>query len=170
MTQEQRDKLNAYHRQYYQLNLEKQRQRSIEKYHRLKEKWKANLTPEKKAERDRKNYESQVRFVEKTTGRKVISYAERRKKKAEIEKEKEKSQVKSKKRTLNPRGRKTKNVIPKEKKSEIVIPIEKQKRWKLSIVLDVLREYKNHYLSLKDIPKWTELDWKEFNKIKQNEK
>ena len=74
-----KERRNTYHRQYYELNLEKMRQRSRDKYHRLKDNWKANLTPEKKAERHRKNYESQVRFIEKTTGRKVVRRSERQK-------------------------------------------------------------------------------------------
>jgi len=143
MNQEQKDRRNAYHRQYYELNLEKQRKRSRDKYHRLKDNWKANLTPEKKAEKARKNYESQVRFVEKNRSKKVIP---------RVKKEKVERKVVV-----------IKSEIIEEPKLRTVI--KKPKKSKLPIVLEVLRKYKNHYLSFKDKSSWTDTDWIEFNKL-----
>jgi len=59
MDKEQR---NAYHREYYQANLEKQRARSREKYHRLKQNWKENLTEEQKLRKAYLNRETQRKW------------------------------------------------------------------------------------------------------------
>lgn len=145
-----KDKLNAYHRQYYELNLEKQRARSREKYHRLKEKWKENLTPEKKAERHRKNYESQVRFVEKTTGRKVISHAERRKRIVVKEKT-----IKTPK--LKPEIKKPFKANLKQQKIKPIRTLEQ--------VLNVLKKDLKSNLWSKSFLLWTDKNWEEFIKL-----
>jgi len=57
-----KEQRNAYHREYYQANLEKQRARSREKYHRLKDNWKANLTEEQKLRKAYLNREIQRKW------------------------------------------------------------------------------------------------------------
>jgi len=145
-----KERRNAYHRQYYELNLEKMRQRSRDKYHRLKGNWKANLTPEKKAERHRKNYESQVKFIEKTTGRKVISHAERRKKIAVKEKI-----IKTPK--LKPKIEKP---FKANLKQEKIKPIRTLKQ-----VLNVLKKDLKSNLWSKSFLLWTDKNWEDFIKL-----
>ena len=145
-----KERRNAYHRQYYELNLEKMRQRSRDKYHRLKDNWKANLTPEKKAERHRKNYESQVKFIEKTTGRKVVR---RVKKEKEI--------------IIKPKVDKTPKLKPEIKKpfkadlkQQKVKPIRT-----LEQVLNVLKKDLKSNLWSKSFLLWTDKNWEDFIKL-----
>lgn len=60
MSEEERLKRNAYQRQWYELNLEKQRKKNTEKYHRNKKLY-CDLTDEekqRKKEINRRNYEN----------------------------------------------------------------------------------------------------------------
>ena len=143
--EEKRLKKNEYHRRWYQLNLEKQRQRSKEKYHRLKHKWEANLSEEKKELRRIKNREYQRIFYEKKNGPK--------KPKA-------------------PKEKKVKKNIPVVK--DVVTPIVeikkplilKTKKYTVSEIIQVLQKDRNHDLWNKIIADWKEKDWIEFENLK----
>lgn len=55
---------NAYFRQYYAIHKESQQKRNREKYHRLKDVWKANKTDEEKEILKAKNRENQKRYYD----------------------------------------------------------------------------------------------------------
>jgi len=135
MNQEEKEKRNEYHREYYQLNLEKQRARSREKYHRLKNNWKANLTEEQKLRKTYLNRETQRNWHKN-------NYVPRPRSK-----------------TYNPKPKKEDAFKP-NLKHEKIKPIRT-----LDQVLNVLKKDLKSRLWYSSFLFWNKKDWEDFIKL-----
>lgn len=146
MTEEQRLKRNAYHRQWYELNLEKQRKKQLEKYHRNKKLY-CDLTDEEreiKKQKNRKNYENWLI----RQGKEVRVQKQRS---CKVEKEK-KIEPKTKKITK-----------PKKPMKKLKLPSRITHKY----VSDVLRKFPKSRLCNILIAKWTLAELKEFELLEE---
>lgn len=160
--EEQRYRKNAYMRQWYELNLEKQRKKGKEKYHRNKEARISRMT-----EKDKTDQKEMMRIyhkihywkqrgiflsIEDVKSGGYLSIVEIKKKEiAKLEKEKRIQEEK----------------ILTEKHLENLRNFQKPK-YSVFEIIDVLRKHIHHRLNNKQISKWDYLDWADFEKLKIN--
>jgi len=148
--EEKRLKRNEYHRNWYKSNLEKQRARNKEKYHRLKHNWETNLSEEKKELRRIKNREYQKILYTKNY----------------VKKEKA---VKIKKEKID----QPKKLAPPIEIPEPIIELPNlmpkkfiHPKYIRSEVIAVLKKDMKHKLWDKVIADWNAEDWKQFKILK----
>jgi hypothetical protein len=156
MTEYERLKRNEYQRKYYKIHIEKQRERSTEKFHRLKNVWKSKMSKEQIDDLRVKNRERQRKYYKKHFNPKNNT----------------KTRIKNDSNELSVVGNNVlfKNNLLKMKKN--IIPMGKEKpKYKALEIADVLRKHIYHKLNSKQISKWDYSDWQEFEKLKDsNEK
>ena len=148
MSEEEREKRNAYHRDYYALHLEEQRKRQIEKYHRNKKKLE-ELDEEKKAhirKINRLNYEKW----------KIRQGPKRKYTKSSVVSVKEVPKITIKRVPTN-----------KLKTQDSMKKFKLPSRITTKYVIEVLRNYPDNRLWDLLVKKWTLADFMEFEELEK---
>lgn len=138
MTQEEREKRNAYNRQYYELNLERERKKGIEKYHRNKKSI-YELSEEQKEKK-----RTQRRLAQKIHYWKVRGII------------------------LNREELKKNDISAKKiRKIDSMKKFKLPSRITTKYVIEILRHYPNHRLWDLLISKWVLTDFMEFEELEK---